>query len=643
MNYADHDLFGRVDIAAVIRQFLQQTRSGNLKTKGLYPAQIGVFKLEVSFGQGNVSGIPWVAVLGAGQRVSCGIYPVFLYFKADDHLILAYGVSETEAPPFGWGPLVSAAPVIASRMKEHGFLAKRYGDSYVGAEYPRISELVESGSFEQQVKQDLANMLVEYRQLLSNQPVAEAPSQMMFESDEPEEMSAVEARPQSLNQILYGPPGTGKTYATIDHALQILDPTFMATHSSSDVSSRQRLKARFDELVKARRIRFVTFHQSFSYEDFVEGLRAVTTNGQLQYKVEAGVFKLLCDEARRDVGIVSPEDVLNQFLEEVAEVPVTLNTIRGKAFDVRYKPGNTTFTCIPKASETGLELPANIDHVRLFMRSEKPSSVYCESYVRGIADYLKTKLQVEPGHDQPANREPYLLIIDEINRGNVSRIFGELISLIEDSKREGAPEALSAALPYSKDPFSVPANVYLLGTMNTADRSLAGLDIALRRRFTFKEMPPRYDLLDDVVVEGINIGQLLQVINQRIEVLLDRDHCLGHAYFMSLKSSDPLVRLESIFRNQILPLLQEYFFEDWQRIQWVLNDHRKPKADRFVEHAQPDLNSLFGSSVTGVQGGVWRVMTDAFTRVSAYSGIIAVKPELHIVEAENDAIAESEG
>src|SRR5690606_7640563 len=161
--------------------------------------------------------------------------------------------------------------------------------------------------------------------------------------------------------------------------------------------------------------------------------------------------------------------------------------------------------------------------------------------------------------------------------------FGELITLIERSKRAGADEALSVVLPYSKERFSVPDNVYLIGTMNTADRSLAGLDIALRRRFVFREMPPKPELLDSVEVQGLNIGQLLRVMNQRIEVLFDREHCLGHAYFMPLKEDASLARLEGILRNEILPLLQEYFFDDWQRIQWVLNDHRKPVIDRFVQ------------------------------------------------------------
>ncbi|MCY1522469.1 hypothetical protein D9M68_573270 [compost metagenome] len=171
--------------------------------------------------------------------------------------------------------------------------------------------------------------------------------------------------------------------------------------------------------------------------------------------------------------------------------------------------------------------------------------------------------------------------------------------------------------------------------MNTADRSLAGLDIALRRRFVFQEMPPRPELLDDVEVSGVNIGQLLRVVNQRIEVLLDREHCLGHAYFMplqdeTLSDADRLTKLELIFRNQVLPLLQEYFFEDWQRIQWVLNDHRKLASDRFVEQDKQDLAALFGNISVPAQGGVWRINDAAFKRFSAYAGVIAVNAKAEV-------------
>lgn len=322
-----------------------------------------------------------------------------------------------------------------------------------------------------------------------------------------------------LNQILYGPPGTGKTYHTIDKALAILEPTLL----EKPEVKRDELKTAFDKYQQAGQVAFVTFHQSFSYEDFVEGIRAVTSGEALEYKVEAGVFAKLCEQAN------------------------------------------------------------------------------C------------------------GGRKPFVLIIDEINRGNVSRIFGELITLIEPSKRAGASEALSTTLPYSKQPFSVPDNLYLIGTMNTADRSLAGLDIALRRRFVFEEMPPRPDQFDGVEVEGVNIGALLRVMNQRIEVLLDRDHCLGHAYFMPLKAEPTLARLAATFQHQILPLLQEYFFEDWQHIAWVLNDHRKSKADQFLQAPQTDVVSLFGDQVkVGHHHQRWTLNEGAFARIEAYAGIIEV-------------------
>lgn len=223
------------------------------------------------------------------------------------------------------------------------------------------------------------------------------------------------------------------------------------------------------------------------------------------------------------------------------------------------------------------------------------------------------------------DRNSKVLIIDEINRGNISRVFGELITLIEPSKRSGMPEALEVTLPYSKDRFSVPANLYLIGTMNTADRSLAGLDIALRRRFSFCEMPPRPDLLDPITVSGVNAGSLLRVMNERIELLLDRDHCIGHAYFMSLLHNPTMNELGHVFQMNILPLLQEYFFEDWQRIQWVLNDHRKLAEHRFIRNPECDLAKLFGEGVSvNDQSQRWTINEDAFSSPEAYAGVIAV-------------------
>ncbi len=425
-----------------------------------------------------------------------------------------------------------------------------------------------------------------------------------------------------LNQILFGPPGTGKTYNTVNEALRILDPELVAQPGVT----REALTAAFQRYVDSGQLVFCTFHQSFSYEDFVEGLRAVPEGGQLHYKVEPGVFKRLCDEARRGEGVLSADDVLNAFLEEITETPVTLTTVRGKPFEVRYKPGNTTFTCLPKASGSALELPANIEQVRLYLKGQKPASVYCESYVRGIAEHLRGKLESGAAGKQTGLNRPHVLVIDEINRGNISRIFGELITLIEASKREGSVEALSVTLPYSKELFTVSANVYLIGTMNTADRSLAGLDIALRRRFTFVEMPPRPELLDDVFVEGlVNIGHLIRVMNQRIEVLLDREHCLGHAYFIPLKTDPSLELLGTIFRNQIMPLLQEYFFEDWERIAWVLNDQRATASMPFLRKPESELNlaALFGDDVAGkLNDQRWELNDQAFGSIDSYRNIL---------------------
>nr|WP_220131957.1 AAA family ATPase [Pseudomonas sp. B11D7D] len=508
-----------------------------------------------------------------------------------------------------------------------------------------------------------------------------------------------------LNQILFGPPGTGKTYHTINQALAILAPDFLVQNSGNDPETRKRLKAEFDRFVSAERVRFVTFHQSFSYEDFVEGLRADSDaeTGQVKYAVEPGVFKRLCDDARTrpasDLGVRGNPAIWKISINGTGSSPTKSYCLDngearigwGKTGDLREDYEQSSYyqslgggdkgtlsyfaeqmvvgdilLCIHSAEQIGSigvvtgdyryeeQVPAGVigdyQHVRsvrwlyrdislsiLPLNDERQftlKTVYAMSRFTwaDLLSYVQQQ-KVNPVESVTAaevEREPYVLIIDEINRGNVSRIFGELITLIEESKREGADEALSVKLPYSKKPFSVPKNVYLIGTMNTADRSLAGLDIALRRRFVFREMPPRPELLKDVLVQGLNIGKLLRVMNQRIEVLLDRDHCLGHAYFMPLKGDPTLARLESIFSNQILPLLQEYFFEDWQRIQWVLNDHRKPVVDRFVEQDKQDVAALFGNISVPAQGGVWRINDAAFKRFSAYAGVIAVNAKAEV-------------
>jgi len=489
-----------------------------------------------------------------------------------------------------------------------------------------------------------------------------------------------------LNQILYGPPGTGKTYATIDKALAILAPGF--------TGSREQMKQKFDAFVAAGQVKFVTFHQSFSYEDFVEGIRADApeATNQIKYTVEPGVFKDLCEAASRRVlqstgkqidlagrriwkislgeagieegvyedciqqglaligfgaaadysGVQSRQDIASKYLQAAGQVdasdyPVTaLNTfIRqvklGDLFVVTQ--GNLRFRAIGEVTSDYLHVPRENDSYAQgrkvnWLRVYETGLPYAELMENRFSQM--TIYELRPGSinldklakllapaETAQDNAPRVLIIDEINRGNISRIFGELITLVEASKRAGRPEALEVTLPYSKDRFSVPDNVYLVGTMNTADRSLAGLDVALRRRFVFEEMPPRPELLG--TVSGIDLPQLLAVMNERIEVLLGRDHLLGHAYFIGVQSLDDL---KSVFRRQILPLLQEYFFEDWERIALVLNDPRKARAHRFLDKPVHDEHALFGK--TGFGGGNrWQINAEAFDHPESYLGIYA--------------------
>ena len=523
------------------------------------------------------------------------------------------------------------------------------------------------------------------------------------ENEEVDPMEDVPTSPQSvykspLNQILFGPPGTGKTFATINKALEILDPSLLA--SCDPIKDRARLKRRFDELITSKRIRFVTFHQSFSYEDFVEGLRADNGDaGQLQYRVEPGVFKAICDDARgaaqvaSEVGIrdgariwkisiegtgVSPTrdfcfthdqarigwgevgDLRDDDFAERASYQQLGSNDRNtlQAFSSEMQPGDivlcigsaTTIQAIgvvqgdyayepspPKgvrkdfgnvlpvrwlATDLALNLQTLNGGIRFTLKTVYEISRFNWSELATVIESAGIKLK---GLQSKQQRQPldHVLIIDEINRGNVSRVFGELITLIEPTKRAGAEEHLQVTLPYSKKLFDVPKNVYLIGTMNTADRSLAGIDIALRRRFKFVPMAPRPELLGSLVVAGVNIGSMLTSLNRRIEVLLDRDHQLGHAWFMSLSSGPDLEPLENVFRHEILPLLQEYFFEDWQRIHWVLNDQVKPDGCRFVESREISAESLFGKEADGLSvQKLWQLNDLAFANPESYRLIV---------------------
>jgi len=219
------------------------------------------------------------------------------------------------------------------------------------------------------------------------------------------------------------------------------------------------------------------------------------------------------------------------------------------------------------------------------------------------------------------SNQKYAIFIDEINRGNISQIFGELISLIEEDKREGEENELSVTLPYSKTKFSIPANLYIIGTMNTADRSVEALDTALRRRFSFIEMPPKPNLIrtigksTDGKINDIDLSELLKVINKRIEKLVDKDHMIGHSYFLNINN---LSSLKRAFNNKILPLLQEYFYGDFGKIGLVLgkgfieDNQEELEEDIFAQYDDYDSSSLIERKVYRLKD-VIKMSDDEFT------------------------------
>lgn len=351
------------------------------------------------------------------------------------------------------------------------------------------------------------------------------------------DMSVGKSKPGS-NIILYGPPGTGKTYNVAAMAWLIsrgIDPTLENVRSLTD---EQRVEAKmwYDaELTDHENghIAFTTFHQSYGYEEFIEGIRPIIPeNNDLEvendigYALEDGVFKAFCNRASAS--------------------------------------------------------------------------------------------------DADGNDDPYVFVIDEINRGNISKVFGELITLIEPSKRIGQPDQQIAILPYTKKPFGVPANVTIIGTMNTADRSIALMDTALRRRFRFIEMMPDYDALQCIPeFDGISISKLVECMNRRISVLYDREHTIGHAYFMELVEEPNINTLATIFEECIIPLLQEYFYDDYEKICLVLGDNQKSDdaIKFFVEINSYTSDELFGVTAAYDDVCSYQMNRKALDDPQAYIGI----------------------
>lgn len=463
----------------------------------------------------------------------------------------------------------------------------------------------------------------------------------------------------ATNLILFGPPGTGKTYATAAEAVKLCGEVVP--------DDREALMTLYRAFHQKGRIAFVTFHQSFSYEDFVEGLRPVTAtqeegavgSGGFSLQPQDGVFKLIADLAASNHGRslhtngpvidrnrkifkmslgrswASEDDAIYQdairdgyvVLDYGGEVdwsdprynvfteikkrwrqdyPTASNydpnMSQMYAFRINMQigslviisDGNRKFRAVGEITGPYRFVPGpngEYNHrrsVRWLWNSDESlprELIYGKELSQVSAYQMNSKYvnwdgleQIVAGGDATTTTgapEPFVLIIDEINRANISKVFGELITLLEPDKRLGQENALTVRLPYSKQEFGVPANLHIIGTMNTSDRSIALLDTALRRRFEFRELTPDASLLGRV--DGIDLAVLLATLNERIEYLFDREHQIGHAYFISCKTR---CDVDEVMRRKIIPLLAEYFYEDWAKVAAVLGDGDNAESDR---------------------------------------------------------------
>ena len=450
-----------------------------------------------------------------------------------------------------------------------------------------------------------------------------------------------------LNAILYGPPGTGKTYATFRRCVEICDG------QENCPDEIKRIRARYAALVKEERIEFVTFHQSYGYEEFVEGLRPDTGSAKEGGEAGAGfrlvatpgvlkriakrtrgasgptgksfdlserqVFKMslgnstvkdeyqeIFDECIRNGYVLlnyggevdwsderfEQKDEIRKYWQEQPDARNNSSTILSikrlrndmKQGDLVIVPAKEKrFRAIGEIAGPYEFVPreTGYNHRRkvrwLWEDAEgKPASDICKVALVQRAIYpLDRKEIIDDGlhryigkAEASADAKPHVLVIDEINRANVSKVMGELITLLEEDKREGAENEVSVTLPHSRKPFTLPANLYILGTMNTADRSIALLDTALRRRFEFEELTPDPGLLSNAAeATGLDLPAVLRAINERLEYLIGRDHLIGHAWLMGARTKADVDR---IMRHKIIPLIAEYFYDDWRKVRAVL-------------------------------------------------------------------------
>ncbi|MBX1706033.1 AAA family ATPase, partial [Campylobacter jejuni] len=533
------------------------------------------FYVDLSYGKGNVAKIPWIIFVRMDTQEYKASYGVYVYCgikRENREIVVCIGESEDKTVNY----------LARNKVDEYNaqFNHQVYNYSNLSND---INLIVDKIILNMQWFKELP--LNEIQDININ--TLESKS-LEVENNVQQISSKMENKNMPLNQILYGSPGTGKTYHTIDKALEIL---------GENLENRDEKKAKFDEYVKNGQIVFTTFHQSYGYEEFVEGIKpridSKENSKEVEYEIKDGIFKELCKKALDNYKVslltqeefVKSEDLENKieiFLDELVDQQKFIEKIQSGGF--KLEEYNEKYRII--TDDTNANLYLNLEIFKTLLENKdkiingrsikqilnNKHRRQIDSYYFQLVKLFKEREQDYKVDNNPSEKpelKPYIIIIDEINRGNVSKIFGELITLIEPSKRIGEKEELKVTLPYSGEKFGVPKNVYIIGTMNTADRSITSLDTALRRRFEFIEMMPDVSKLS-MDCEGINLQELLKAINTRIEYLLDREKTIGHAFFVSVEN---LEDLKKVFQNKIIPLLQEYFYNDYALINEVLNDN----------------------------------------------------------------------
>jgi 5-methylcytosine-specific restriction protein B len=349
--------------------------------------------------------------------------------------------------------------------------------------------------------------------------------------------------------ILYWPPWTGKTYSL---------KNIIENHSWE----------KYNDLENDWRVEFITFHQSFSYEEFIEWIKPDLDwdTEEINYKIEDGIFKKIVNKAK-----IKWDINIDEKIEELKESLInnSIEIDENSKFTLKYRWWKT-FKFSPKNSKNpDTDYPVNIDKIKnLYLNNINRKEIYNSTYAIWILEYLYKNWLKKYDNIEKGNIKNYYLIIDEINRWNISKIFGELITLLEPDKRIWEKNEIITKLPYSKEDFWIPSNLFIVATMNTSDKSIVSLDTALRRRFWFQEILPDYSVeWLNKNIEWINLSSLLQKINNRIEYLIDKDHLIWHSYFLKTNN---ISDLKLVIYNEILPLLEEYFYWEEEKIRLVL-------------------------------------------------------------------------